>query len=292
MKRILILLLVITGLYIIFNFASLQFDLFGSVGSKDEEAAISKKTQVIKVEVSSVSTTIIPEDRSNLKAVYNGKQQLKVRENGSQVEVEVKEKGFNWFNFGIFGNKNKLEIYIPEGYDQNMIIYVGSGNVTFSGKSAKHPMKLEEFAIDIGSGNMNLKNLVVNNFKYDGGSGNVKIDSLTTKTGTVDVASGNLNIKHYSGALEADISSGRLNIQMDQLIGPIKMDVSSGNVGLDLPDDANFTLNADVSSGNISCDFPITTKGKSSSKKSINGTYGSGEHNINIDVSSGNVDIH
>lgn len=291
MKRIFILLLVITGLYIIFNYSSIQFDLFGSGSSnKDGEAVISNKTEVIKVDVSSVSTKIIPEDRSNLKAVYKGKQQLTVTETGTQVEIKVKRKGFNWFGFGRFGEKNKLEIYIPKDYDRNMTIDVGSGNVEFAGQSKKQPMKLDGLTINIGSGNMDLQNLEINKFKHDGASGNVKIDSLTTKTGYVDVASGNLNMKHYTGSLEANISSGRLMAQIDQLIGPITIDVSSGSVGLDLPDDADFTLDADVSSGNVSCDFPLKTKDLN--KKSIKGTHGSGEHKINLDVSSGNVDIH
>ncbi|MFK9091015.1 DUF4097 family beta strand repeat-containing protein [Bacillus salipaludis] len=291
MKRILILLLVIAGLYIAFNQAY-RFDLFGtgSEGNKDGQAAISNDIKVIKVDVSSVSTTIIPEDRSNLKAVYNGKQILKVNENGDTVEVSVKSKGFNWFDWSSFSEKSKLKIYIPEDYDRNMTIDLGSGNLHFSGQSKENPMKLDELTLDIGSGNMDFRNLIVKRWVQDIGSGNVKIDSLKTETGTFDLSSGNLDIKHYIGAIEADVSSGELNIQMDKLADSVKIDVSSGDVGLDLPDNADFTLNSDVSSGNISCDFPLTAK--ELNKHSIQGKHGSGKYNIDLDVSSGNIRIH
>ncbi|PFO09020.1 hypothetical protein COJ85_02655 [Bacillus sp. AFS076308] len=291
MKRILILLLVITGLYIAYEHAP-SFQPIGasSGGNSDGLADISKSTQVIKVDVSNVSTTIIPEDRPNLRAVYDGKQKLQVAEDGDTVEVSVKSKGFSWFNWWPSPQKSNLKIYIPENYDRNMMIDLGSGNINFSGKSKAHPMKLEDLTIDIGSGNMNLQNLDVRQFTPDVSSGNVEINSLRTITGTIDVSSGNLTIKHYTGGLEADVSSGRLTIQADKLVNSIKMDVSSGMVGLDLPDNADFTLKGEVSSGNISCDFPLTTK--DFNKKSIKGTYGSGKYKINLDVSSGNIHIH
>jgi lia operon protein LiaG len=289
MKRILVLLLVITGLYIVFNQAP-SFEIFGADKGvrNDGQAVISNNTKVIKVDVSSVSTTIIPEDRPNLKAVYDGEQKLTVAENGDSIEVYVKSKVFNWFNWP--SKKSKLTIYIPKNYERNMMIDLGSGNLNFFGQSKEKPMKLDELTVDIGSGDMNLQNLVVQHFNHDVSSGNVNIDSLQTKTGILDVSSGNLAIKHYIGALDADVSSGRLTIQMDELSDTIKLDVSSGDAGLDLPDNADFTLNADVSSGNVSCDFPLTSK--ELNKKKISGTHGTGKYKIDLEVSSGNLNIH
>ncbi|MGG3468593.1 DUF4097 domain-containing protein [Neobacillus pocheonensis] len=288
MKRILFLLIVITGLYIVFNH-SWQFNAI-SASKQDGQAAISADTEMIKIDVSSVSTIIIPEDREDLKAVYTGKQKLNIRENGDEVEVSIKGKWFDWFNWGPFSEKRKLKIYIPEDYNQNMQIDLGSGNVSFSGRSKNNPMKLDELTVDIGSGNMNLKNLHVKNFNQDVASGNVDIDSLKTETGTLDLSSGNLDIKHYTGAVEADVSSGELNIQIDKLVDSIKLDLSSGDVGLDLPNNSDFTLNGDVSSGNITCDLPLTSKDVNN--KSIHGTHGSGKYKIDLDVSSGSIHVH
>ncbi|MED4205581.1 DUF4097 domain-containing protein [Neobacillus mesonae] len=287
MKRIFILLLVITGVYIIFH-QSFQFNWFGA-GITDGQAAISKNIKVIKVDAGSVSTEIIPEDRPDLKTVYNGKQRLTVTEKGNMVVVTLKKKWFNGFNFLSFSEKNKLKIYLPKDYDRSMVIDIGSGSLSFSGASKNTPMKLEELSIDIGSGNIHLKNLDVKNFTHEGSSGNVSIDTLTTKTGSFDFSSGNLNIKHYKGALEADLSSGRLKVQLDELTDFVKIDVSSGMVDLDLPDDADFTLNGEADSGFITNDFPLTSNG--GSKKQVHGTHGTGKHKIDLDVSSGIIRI-
>ncbi|MFD0828306.1 LiaG family protein [Neobacillus sp. M.A.Huq-85] len=283
MKRIVIILLIITGLYFIFQ-QSLRFDWF-SAGSREGSAAISGDVRVIKVDVSAVNADIIPEDRMNLKAVLDGKGKMTVNEDGDTVEVTVKKKWFDWFDWTPF-EKKTLKVYIPETYQQDMEIDLGSGNLEFSGKS----MKLDKLSVDIGSGNMNLDNLTVNHFIHDGSSGNVHIDSLTSKTGTFDLSSGNLDIQHYIGKIDGDVSSGGAKIQVDKLTDSIDLDLSSGNVNLNLPNDADFVLDGEVSSGNISCDFPL--KSKEFSRKSIKGTHGTGEHMINLSVSSGNIDIH
>ena len=130
----------------------------------------------------------------------------------------------------------------------------------------------------------------MNEFIHDGSSGKVTIDTLVTKTGTFDLSSGNLEINHYTGAFNADVSSGKLLLQIDKLNNPIDIDLSSGNVDLDLPDNANFTLDGEVSSGNISSKFPLTTT--ETDNKNLKGTHGSGKSKINISVSSGDVDIY
>jgi lia operon protein LiaG len=288
MKRILILLLIITGFYMIYNQAS-QFDWFNRSESKNAQATMTKDIDMIEVNISSVSTTIIPEDRKDVKAVYNGKEKLSVLEKGDTIVVFIKQKGLGWFNWSPFSKRDKLEIYIPENYDRNMNIRLGSGNLSFSGQSKNNPVKLDELTLDIGSGNMNLNNMVINRFEQNVGSGDVEINSLIVETASFDLSSGSLDVKHYTGAIQANVSSGEMNFQVDKLTDSIDMDVSSGEVGLDLPNNADFTLNGDVSSGNITCELPLTSK--NTSKKSIKGTYGSGTHEINLDVSSGDIRI-
>jgi lia operon protein LiaG len=168
-----------------------------------------------------------------------------------------------------------------------MAINIGSGNLDFVNDK---PMNLDELTLDIGSGNLNIKSLSVKTFALDGASGNVKIDSLKTKSGNIDLSSGNININHYLGPLKADVASGRLNVQMDKLTDSINIDLSSGLVNLDLPKNADFDLDGEVSSGNITCDFPLTTT--SSDQKNLKGTHGSGKNKVNLSVSSGLVHVY
>jgi lia operon protein LiaG len=283
MKRIVILLLVITGLYIAFQ-QSFQLDWF-SAGKQDGQAALSNDVHMIRVDVGGVNTTIIPQNRQNVKAVLEGKGKLSVNENGNAIEVSIKHKWFDWFGWSPF-TKKELNVYIPENYHGNMAFNLGSGNMNFSG----HSMRLDELSVDIGSGNMYLNHLEAKHFKHEGASGNVVIDSLKTESGSFDLSSGNLDLHHYTGAIKADVASGEFNVQLDNLKDSIEVDLSSGNVGLSLPADADFKLNGEVSSGNISCDIPL--KSEERNHKSISGIHGSGKYKIDLSVSSGNIRIH
>lgn len=283
MKKLFVLLIALIGAYLIYstvsNFGWLPF------GNKGAQENITDNIKMIEINVSGMSTVIIPENRDSLKADLDGKGKVSVNKNGDKVEVTAKRKWFGWDWFP-FSNKSELKIYIPEDYDQNMALDLGSGNLEFSGQS----MNLDELALDLSSGNVDLNNLNVQTFNFDGSSGNIDIDKLTTKTGTFDLSSGNVSLKQYAGALDAELSSGHMTIQMDELTDDIEIEASSGRVNLDLPKNADFNLDGQVSSGKIENEFPLTNQ--TSDKKNINGTYGSGKYHLDLTVSSGSIHIH
>jgi lia operon protein LiaG len=255
-------------------------------GKPKNQSVTSEGIDMIEMDISGVSTTIIPKHREDIKADLDGKGKLTVKRQGDKVSISVERKRFGW----PFHNKAKLNLYIPEDYDRNMVINLGSGNLSFSGHSKNKPMKLDKLLFDVSSGNVKLKNISVQRFEHDSSSGNADIDSLTAESGTFDIRSGNLKVRHYSGAIEADLSSGNVSMQMDELTGAVDIEVSSGGVDLHLPKSADFTLNGKTSSGNITCDFPLTKK--KIEHKSIKGVHGSGEHPIDLNVSSGHINIY
>lgn len=284
MKKILLIFLVLIGLYWIFtNWVIIDWLPFGRSA---QQANVTNEVELIEIDVSSLSTTIIPEDRDDIKAELTGQGKVRIDQSGNKITVTAKRKWFNFFSFG----QEKLKIYLPEDYQDSMEITLGSGNLHFSGKSKNKPMNLTKLSIDIGSGNMKLNNLKVDHFEHDGSSGNVDITSLTTKTGEFDISSGSLDLEDYSGKLNADLSSGKLSVEMNKLVDDIEIEVSSGTVDLDLPDNASFTLNGKSSSGSITCDFPLNNQ--NNSNRSLSGTHGTGKHKIDLDVSSGNIRIY
>lgn len=285
-KRILVIFLIITGAYIAMNYL---FDGNGISLSKTEDSAkVSKDIENISIDISSVATTIVPEDRDDVRAELKGKGTVSVSKRGNDIEVSVKRKGFFWFNWFEL-DKTALTIYIPENYNKNMGIELGSGEITFKGDSIQDRMQLEKLSVDIGSGSMVLKNMDVTVLEQHISSGEVEINSLSAETGTFEVSSGSVNVQNYSGKLDADVSSGELEIQMDELKDSISLNVSSGDIELDLPDDAEFTLNGKTSNGEISCDFPL--ENKQQSDKRLSGKLGNGKHKIDADVSSGDIEI-
>ncbi|GIN85951.1 DUF4097 domain-containing protein [Heyndrickxia sporothermodurans] len=285
MKKLFIFILVLIGLYLVGT--SIKEAAWFPFGEKGTQTESMKNIDLIDLNVSSSNTTIIPEDREHLKAKLEGRGKLVTYRKGDTIHVEVKRKWFQGFGFW---NKSKVTVYIPKDYDQNMNVTVGSGNLTMSGTSKNHPMKLDKMNVNMSSGNLKLANLLVNDYNHKGSSGSAQLDSLSTKTGSIKMSSGKVDVTGYSGKLDATLSSGKLDFQMDKLTDSINVHVSSGSVKLDLPKDADFTLNGKASSGDISCDFPL--KSQEIGNHKVRGTHGSGEHEIKVRVSSGNVDIY
>jgi lia operon protein LiaG len=286
MKKILIIFLLITGAYIVWN------SLFGGNGvnfaKTKDSVKVTDQTENISIDISSVKTMIVPEDREDVHAELDGKGTVKVAKHGDDINVDVKRKGFFWFNWFEM-DKTTLTIYIPEDYEKNMEIELGSGEVVFKGDSIDSPMKLDNLALDIGSGSMLLENLDVATFEHHSSSGEVEINSIAAGSGSFEVSSGSVTVKNYSGKLEADVSSGELEVQMDSLKDDVNLNVSSGDIELDLPDDAGFTLNGKISSGNISSDFPLENKEENDNR--LRGKHGNGKYDIEADVSSGDIKI-
>lgn len=285
-KRILVIFLVITGIYIIFsNFPVLS--LLGFNSPNNQSADITERIDSIDIQTTSVPTTIIPENREDLSVDYDGKGTVKIDHKGDTIKVEVTGPTFNFFRI----NRNAdLKIFIPEDYNRSMEIKVGSGTLEFSGPSKENPMKLDKLEIVLGSGKLELNNLIANHIEHKGSSGKVEVNYVQATTSSFDMSSGKLNIHHFSGGFDAEVSSGEMNIQIDELNGHSSAKASSGRINLDLPDDATFTLLGKTSSGTINSEFNLTDE--NISKNRIEGRYGTGKYKLDLQVSSGNIQLH
>ncbi|RSD26621.1 LiaG family protein [Mesobacillus subterraneus] len=287
MKRILIIFLVITGAYLVLNY--LVEGGFGINLAKGQDSArVTDRTETISIDISSVKTEIVPEDRDDVRAELKGKGTVKVTTHGDEIHVSAKRKGFFWFNWFEL-DQTSLIVYIPENFKEEMAIRLGSGDAVFKGPSANEPMELKKLALDIGSGSMVLKNIDADILEHHSSSGDVQMDAITAGSGTFKVSSGSVNVQNYAGQLDANVSSGELEIQMNELKDSINLNVSSGDIELDLPDDADFTLKGKMSSGDVTSRFPL--ENKEETKNHLRGKHGSGKYEINADVSSGEIEI-
>lgn len=283
MKRILFIFIILVGGYLLFQaVTNLNFS-----SAKNTNVALSDRVDTIHFDISSLQLIIVPQDREDLETNYEGRGKVKVEKKGDTIRIEQQKP---WFSaFSLFEN-NRLYVYVPEDFNKEMAIDIGSGNVELAGESPENPFVLDELSINLSSGNIHLEHVSVTDFDHNGSSGNLKADFFTAKKSSIDISSGSARMREYKGELDAQVSSGKLEVQMSELNDAIEVEVSSGNVELDLPDDAEFTLKGKVGSGNISFDFPLTVTEQG--KKEINGTVGSGEHEISIDVSSGHARIY
>lgn len=282
MKKLFVIFLVIVGIYILFTTFTTSSGL--PLGKKSQQAEITEKIDSIEFDISGADMTLIPTDRHVLEAELKGKGRMTVDKNGDTVEVVYKQPWLNWFSFN---QSSELIIHIPKDYNKDMSFYIGSGSIDFSGES---PLQLDELKINLGSGDVNLGSLSVKEFIGDVSSGSLEIDSLITKEGSFNISSGNVKVNNYKGKLDVDVSSGDLDIVMAQLTDSIEIDVSSGDVAIDLPKDADFTLEGRVSSGDLITDFPLTNQVQK--HDDIEGMHGKGTHKIDVEISSGSVKIY
>lgn len=283
MKKYLFIILVAFVLYLIVFKPFNQTWSWLPFGNERTQTADIEGVDTIELEASALSTTIIPEDRDDVKASLKGNGKLQVKQSGRTIKIEVKRK---WLDSFPFFNKKKLTVYIPKDYKESMNMEIGSGSLKFAGKN----MNLDVVNIDMSSGNLYLENISTNQIELDGSSGNVNIDSVSTEKGAFEMSSGNMNLKHYTGALTAKVSSGRLKAQMDELNGPVTMKASSGKIDLDLPKNADFQLDGKVSSGHISCDFPL--KNQKLDRNHVSGISGEGKYNVDLQLRSGMLKVY
>ncbi|HWP96370.1 MAG TPA: DUF4097 family beta strand repeat-containing protein [Syntrophomonadaceae bacterium] len=88
--------------------------------------------------------------------------------------------------------------------------------------------------------------------------------------------------------LKADSSAGEIFIDYIKFENNIDVSVSSGEVSIRLPQDANFVLSAKSSSGLISSTFPLNGY---YDRSHMAGTVGTGVNKINLETTSGDINI-
>ncbi|MBR3247076.1 MAG: DUF4097 family beta strand repeat protein [Clostridiales bacterium] len=171
--------------------------------------------------------------------------------------------------------------------------------------------ELDDFVIEVSSGNIDLDGFTTENLNSHASSGNMNIDcsatviELKSSSGNVGLTqngnSDSLKIKASSGniviiqngdckSFDIDSSSGKINIEQQGTVGQAKIHSSSGGVTAAMG--TVNTLNVDVSSGGIKLDADeikdLTTKA-SSGHSDI--SLRKAPETSKINCSSGGIDV-
>ncbi|BCB02047.1 LiaG family protein [Bacillus sp. KH172YL63] len=287
MKNTFSVLVAVMALATLFFILKDNTSLFTKESQSGDRVHLSDNIHHIDLSLDSSDTEVIPTDRDEVKVDIDGKGRLTLKEQGDTIDISVRHKWYEWFGFH---RKSDVTVYIPRAYAHSMEIDMGSGSLVMKGESEAKRLKLDELAVEMGSGSLELRNLDTNVFEHEGSSGDMVVNTLSTQKGSVEISSGNVELKNYEGPLNGELSSGELTVSMPALKGDLNFDISSGGVKLDLPDEASFKLKGKASSGDISCSLPL--EDQKVDNGDISGVSGSGKYRINVSVSSGNVDIY
>ncbi|MGI6126490.1 MAG: DUF4097 domain-containing protein [Planifilum sp.] len=242
----------------------------------------------IEIRGAALDLRIIPEQREDVSAALRGgrKNVLSLNRNGDTLSISVGKEWYQWF---FSRHRYRLEVRIPWDYEHRLAIDVDAGDIRFHGPSVNRPMALEELELELDAGEVYLSHLQVERIQHRSWSGNVEAGYVTAEEADWHVTSGNLRLKNYSGSLGVEMVSGDVRIQMDDLSGPVDTAITSGDLRLDLPKDAGFTLDAKATSGEIHVDFPMRVVKKD--LQSISGSHGSGKYPIRLRTTSGDIRI-
>lgn len=255
--------LILVGVLILLMI-SLVFNVPNGFLSQEHQVKVTDKIKTIDLDIKGVDSTIISKDQDYVKAELKGKGNVNLSKKGDTIEIEYHRPLFSFFNFG---SRTQLVVTIPKDFDRELKVDVGSGDIDFQLS----------------------KDTVLTSLELDVHSGDIDINSLNTKIASLDVSSGDIDLKHFTGELAIDVSSGDVYVQIDELVGDIEAEVNSGQIVLDLPDDSDFTLNGEISSGAIHNHFPL--KNEKNEKNRLRGTHGSGKYSIDLEISSGTIEI-
>lgn len=126
-------------------------------------------------------------------------------------------------------------------------------------------------------------------FEGETGSGHIQVEQSAPGSVRLKTGSGGIEARGVRGSFEASAGSGEIMAEGEPRGGWI-VHTGSGSVRLHLPTDAAFDLQAHTSSGSISVNRPVTAQGMMN-RKEIRGRVRGGGPQVQVETSSGNIEI-
>lgn len=228
--------------------------------------------QLKEIYIHSVSSdvSVFSTDEEDIKIHFYGRSALKSEKalpklitnlEGSKLKIEIK---YPKAVFYIRLNTNVvLDVYIPQGYRENIII-------------------------DTVSADVGISNLDINNFQCKTVSGDLRIESLGSDNLILKTTSGDVNIMNFTGNLKANLVSGDIDVGYKVFDNNVDIKTISGKVTINLPQNAEFYLKTNTISGEVIAKFPITIISFNKMNQ-LEGTVGTGDNSIIINTVSGDI---
>ncbi len=225
----------------------------------------------VYIDVVSEDVNIIPADSKDIKVHFYGSYssskagvpELKVQNTQGKLNIKVTQPivvGLNFRNSDL-----KLDIYLPKSYSESV-------------------------SINTVSGDLNIEGFDMDGFNFSSVSGNLNALSLSTKDSGMNTTSGDAVIKGFCGNLRFSSVSGDIDIKYSNFNSNLKINTTSGESKIKLPESSGFSLKFDSVSGSTHSNFPLSTKEKPGSHHS-EALLGNGTNRIEVNTVSGDLDI-
>lgn len=172
---------------------------------------------------------------------------------------------------------------------QVQLFHFGSGG---SALEIYAPRKVwDEVGIRTVSGDVELGEVEADQVSVKTVSGALEAEGLLASRSELTTTSGNFELERFRGDLIFHSVSGDLRLAAEGPVGTARLNSTSGHLELDLPDDAQFTLEARTVSGDLSTSFPLTVTGAQGGRE-LKGTVGGGGALLQSRTVSGNLRLY
>ena len=193
----------------------------------DESYEIAKANSiVIKVDISDSLVKTYDGDKIKIVGTIGSESEgINYKLDGDKVTLEEKYSNSHMKqSIGNHDDISQYQILIPESYNGDLSIEYGAGSIDIE------DMKVDNFKIKGGAGELIVKNVVFNELNLSSGVGSTNI-SLTEKCGDITIEGGIgetiLQMKEVGGNLKVDGGIGSVDIEVPQN-APVYFKTSSG----------------------------------------------------------------
>jgi lia operon protein LiaG len=285
--------------------------IFGgsNVNISEKEDLDMSGVKALWVECASADIHFVEADKSSV--TLNGivlsplqqKPHLTVSKQGETLNIKVEQ---DIFTFSLYSNL-KLTVYLPGDNSLDAKVVCSSGDIDMSG------MQFGDLTVSRSSGNLKIENCKAVMLDSDASTGDTFITSSSISSIDTFCHSGNTTIKNTAGSVKVRSTSGDIDvvgaegaidigcttgdISLDMAgrnIGPVTVNMTSGDLRFFVPKDAAFDLKANVTSGDITSDLPVTVSGAlpdSFVGESISGSCNGGGKMVSLSSTAGDISI-
>lgn len=121
-------------------------------------------------------------------------------------------------------------------------------------------------------------------------NGDVRLESASGKC-LAHTTNGDIHIANFKGPVEAGTTNGSVHLDVRTFEAGIVAHTTNGSITLKIGGDVNANFRAHTTNGHIRTDFPITIKGVINSRRTLEGTLGSGGPEIDLRTTNGSITL-
>ncbi|WP_214481782.1 DUF4097 family beta strand repeat-containing protein [Bacillus sp. SM2101] len=295
MKKLLLGLLVVFLIGVVGSVVSINATgglSINTVTLHDKKVVQNEEIKKIDIDFASTDIEVLPSDDDRFTIEVNGKvseklkekYQLEVEETGDLLKVQFK-KPDTYFHIGISIVDTTVSVFLPTKLYESVTLHTASGDIE------AEQIKATEFNISAASGDIETKGIEADRIFVTTASGDITVDDQQAVHSSFKASSGDMILTNVIGDVKANNASGDISIFNEESFGNITADAASGDVDIEfIKPPSSLYINFRSSSG----DGVVELDGVNYDEKSdgrIIGTIGSGDHELIVDISSGDFTL-